>query len=123
MNATTEIENATTPSAEVECCVKCCVEEPAAGKFDGWLFCECVGNYCGDCSPTNNCPNYPDCDCECEMCAVEEDEEEELICCLCNEEIYGYGNNPSPVKEDGKCCDKCNMGVVIPARINEARRR
>jgi hypothetical protein len=64
-------------SKEVECCVKCCVKEPAEGKFDGWLICECVGNYCGDCSPTNNCPNYPDCDCECEMCSVEEEEEEE----------------------------------------------
>ena len=64
-------------SAEVEFCVKCKVEEPAEGKFDGWLICSCVGNYCGNCSPTNNCPNYPDCDCECEMCAVEEEEEEE----------------------------------------------
>jgi len=76
-------------SAEVEFCVKCKVEEPAEGKFDGWLICSCVGNYCGNCSPTNNCPNYPDCDCECEMCAVEEEEEEEicekcmLIECCC----------------------------------------
>ena len=46
------------------------------------------------------------------------------MCCFCNEEIDGYGNNPEPVAEGKlKCCDKCNMSVVIPARINEARRR
>ena len=27
------------------------------------------------------------------------------------------GNNPSPVKERGRCCDKCNLEVVIPHRI------
>jgi hypothetical protein len=56
----------------VECCVKCCVKEPA-GKM--WLICECVGNYCGSCSPTNNCSNYPICSCPCGMCAVDVDDE------------------------------------------------
>ena len=42
-----------------------------------------------------------------------------LMCCFCNEEIDGYGNNPEPVVEaELKCCDKCNESVVIPARIN-----
>jgi len=53
---------------KVECCVKCCVKEPA-GKLDRWLICECVGNYCGSCAPTNNCSNYPKCPCPCGMCA------------------------------------------------------
>jgi len=52
------------------------------------------------------------------------DSGDKLFCCFCNEEIDGYGNNPEPVAEgELKCCDKCNMSVVIPARINEARRR
>jgi hypothetical protein len=46
-----------------------------------------------------------------------------LMCCLCDEEIDGYGNNPAPVAfGELKCCDKCNASVVIPARINELRR-
>lgn len=42
--------------------------------------------------------------------------EEKHICSICGKEYKGYGNNASPVK-DGKCCDKCNDEVVIPARI------
>ena len=38
-------------------------------------------------------------------------------CCICKEEITGYGNNPAPVAE-GRCCDSCNATVVIPERIN-----
>ena len=51
------------------------------------------------------------------------DSGEKLMCCFCKEEIDGYGNNPEPAAEgELKCCDKCNWSVVIPARINEARR-
>jgi hypothetical protein len=32
-----------------------------------------------------------------------------------------YGNNAQPVN-DGKCCDRCNTHVVIPARINQIYR-
>ena len=28
-----------------------------------------------------------------------------------------YGNNPSPILSKGKCCDNCNEGIVIPARM------
>ena len=38
-------------------------------------------------------------------------------CCICGEKFEGWGNNPWPVKEDGRCCDYCNDAVVIPARI------
>ena len=31
-----------------------------------------------------------------------------FTCCICGEESEGYGNNPSPVEEEGKCCDACN---------------
>lgn len=43
--------------------------------------------------------------------------EAEYTCCICGEEFEGYGNNPSPVKETGKCCDACNRKFVIPARL------
>lgn len=35
------------------------------------------------------------------------------ICCICGKEYEGYGNNPSPLKESGRCCDKCNRLVVL----------
>jgi len=42
-------------------------------------------------------------------------------CCICGDEIDGWGNNPYPVVEDdgwdNVCCDKCNEEKVIPARI------
>ena len=37
-------------------------------------------------------------------------------CCICGEEIEGYGNNAEPY-EEGTCCDACNLKFVIPARI------
>ena len=42
-----------------------------------------------------------------------------LRCCFCNKVINGYGNNPWPASKDpeARCCDYCNMDVVIPARI------
>jgi hypothetical protein len=39
------------------------------------------------------------------------------VCCICKVGFIGYGNNPSPVKEEGRCCDECNWRVVIPARL------
>ena len=44
---------------------------------------------------------------------------EEFTCCICGKLIKGqYGNNPQPLKEDGKCCDECNK-EVIKARLEE----
>lgn len=40
-----------------------------------------------------------------------------MKCCICGKEIEGYGNNPSPIKEEGRCCNKCNSDYVIPERI------
>lgn len=40
------------------------------------------------------------------------------ICCICGEEIEGYGNNAQPYAK-GKCCDACNIKFVIPARIQQ----
>ena len=56
-----------------------------------------------------------------------------MICCICNEEFDEYeelviegqsfqthgGHNPAPVKNEGRCCTKCNFSVVVPARVKE----
>ena len=47
--------------------------------------------------------------------------EEKKICCLCGKKFEGYGNNPSPGKEKGSCCNECNLNTVILARINQLR--
>lgn len=39
-------------------------------------------------------------------------------CCICGNEFYGYGNDPYPIKEEGRCCDTCN-GAVILERIRQ----
>ena len=47
---------------------------------------------------------------------------EKFICCLCDKEIEGYGNNPSPLPmkdEDDECCDECNWTKVIPERMKQ----
>tara|TARA_R100000152_G_C6661845_1_gene100537 strand:- start:384 stop:527 length:144 start_codon:yes stop_codon:yes gene_type:complete len=40
------------------------------------------------------------------------------ICVICNKKYEGYGNNSSPFKE-GRCCDRCNIVVVIPHRLKK----
>lgn len=51
-------------------------------------------------------------------------EEKKLVCCICGNEINDpYGNNPAPVKEDGRCCNICNDTIVIPARIEELMKK
>ncbi len=47
-----------------------------------------------------------------------EEIEKSFICCICGEESEGYGNNPAPIKKEGKCCDACNAKFVIPARLS-----
>ena len=39
-----------------------------------------------------------------------------MKCCVCGKEIKGYGNSPSPLN-GSKCCDECNLYVVVPLRI------
>ena len=48
---------------------------------------------------------------------LKEGKEAEYTCCICGEEFEGYGNDPAPYKESGKCCDACNRKFVIPARL------
>lgn len=37
-------------------------------------------------------------------------------CSICQTLFSGWGNNAQPVN-DGRCCDKCNRDIVIPARL------
>ena len=39
------------------------------------------------------------------------------ICIFCKTLKEGHGNNPFPIRENGKCCDECNQKYVIPERI------
>lgn len=43
------------------------------------------------------------------------------VCVLCGKHINGYGNNPAPLADEGKCCDECNSTKVIPARMKALR--
>lgn len=38
-------------------------------------------------------------------------------CCICGETVTEWGNNPWPIKDHGKCCNRCNNEKVIPTRI------
>jgi hypothetical protein len=40
-----------------------------------------------------------------------------LVCPICGKTFIGYGNNPYPVANDGRCCDDCNHLSVIPMRL------
>jgi len=42
--------------------------------------------------------------------------ENKFVCCICGRKTQGYGNNPWPIKDHGKCCNECNE-KVIKARI------
>jgi hypothetical protein len=46
-----------------------------------------------------------------------------MKCSICHKEIpavgtWTTGNNAQPVN-DGRCCDDCNVSVVLPARLKE----
>ena len=40
-------------------------------------------------------------------------ENEKHTCCICGKEFIGYGNNPWPLKEEGRCCNDCNQLVIL----------
>lgn len=42
-------------------------------------------------------------------------------CVLCKEPLGDkYGHNPSPLANDGRCCEECNFFHVIPTRMAQA---
>jgi DNA-directed RNA polymerase subunit RPC12/RpoP len=38
-------------------------------------------------------------------------------CVLCGGRFEGWGNNPAPITNRGRCCDNCNWKIVIPIRL------
>ena len=42
-----------------------------------------------------------------------------MKCCFCKKDAGQYGNNAEPVMK-GRCCNKCNDGIVIPIRLLKA---
>tara|TARA_R100001460_G_scaffold75380_1_gene116508 strand:+ start:568 stop:813 length:246 start_codon:yes stop_codon:yes gene_type:complete len=44
---------------------------------------------------------------------------EEHDCVLCGIKFRGYGHNPEPLAEKGRCCDSCNDDVVAQ-RLRDA---
>lgn len=41
-------------------------------------------------------------------------------CSICGKHYEGYGNNAQPVN-DGRCCDYCNVTIVVPRRMQDYR--
>ena len=35
-----------------------------------------------------------------------------MRCCLCGNDFKGYGNDPDPLMDEGRCCDSCNENVI-----------
>ena len=42
------------------------------------------------------------------------------ICVICKRIKPGFGNNPYPIKNSGRCCNNCNF-TVIKARLQEIK--
>lgn len=45
------------------------------------------------------------------------DYDEGYICVFCNDKFFDFGNNPSPIKCKGRCCNQCNWSVIIKKRL------
>jgi hypothetical protein len=37
-------------------------------------------------------------------------------CCICGDVLDGQGNDATPVKDSGVCCDTCHVRVVVPRK-------
>ncbi len=46
---------------------------------------------------------------------------EETECIICGKKDIGYGNNPSPLINEGRCCDECNLEFVILYRFIQSK--
>lgn len=44
------------------------------------------------------------------------------ICSICGKNYEGYGNNAQPVN-NGRCCDECNIKIVVPRRFQDTKNR
>ena len=41
-------------------------------------------------------------------------------CCFCGEGYGEFGNNAQPLNE-GRCCDECNIDLVLTIRLKQLR--
>ena len=52
-------------------------------------------------------------------------DQEKKSCCFCGVALEDFKdqNSPFPANEDpdAVCCDKCNMEIVVPARIEKIK--
>ncbi len=52
-------------------------------------------------------------------------DQEKKTCCFCGVEIDAFEDQNSPfpanTDPDAVCCEKCNMEIVIPARIEKIK--
>lgn len=46
---------------------------------------------------------------------------EKFKCVICKKHVKEFGNNPAPVASRGLCCDKCNVEVVLPIRMQQEK--
>ena len=46
--------------------------------------------------------------------------QEPKLCSICSRVYTGSGNNAAPVN-DGRCCNGCNIVVVLPERLRALR--
>ena len=46
--------------------------------------------------------------------------EEAKICSICGRPYIGFGNNAQPVNNE-RCCDSCNINIVVPRRIMDVK--
>ena len=42
--------------------------------------------------------------------------ETKFKCCICGKEVTEHGNDPWPIKEEGRCCNYYNWTVVLKER-------
>ena len=57
-----------------------------------------------------------------DQCVVAKNEDVDrwpIRCVFCKDTVAGFGNNPDPVNTErgARCCDNCNLTIVIPERI------
>jgi hypothetical protein len=43
-------------------------------------------------------------------------------CVICLDTYGGFGNNPAPLRKEGRCCDLCHQ-LVIAHRVKKMRQR
>ena len=52
--------------------------------------------------------------------AMEREHHTVLKCCICGREMEGPGNDPRPLRAEGRCCPSCNWDVIF-ARLEAAK--